>query len=147
MHRRLDVGFACAYAHMHMKAATTARRSAPRARAADDLEGVYTLVARYFGLLAEPTRLKILHAICSAELPVSAVVAATGASQSNVSRHLSLLHLAGVVSRRKQGSAVYYRVADPVFADVCRTVCLQMASRIAERQPLRESLLEFAHRH
>ena len=132
---------------MHMKTASTARRSASRVRAADELDGVYVLVAKYFGLLAEPTRLKILHAICAAELPVSAVVAATGASQTNVSRHLSLLHMAGVVSRRKQGSAVYYRVADPVFAEVCRTVCLQMASRIAERQPLRESLLAFAQRH
>ena len=132
---------------MHMKSASTARRSASRVRAADELDGVYVLVAKYFGLLAEPTRLKILHAICAAELPVSAVVTATGASQTNVSRHLSLLHMAGVVSRRKQGSAVYYRVADPVFGEVCRTVCLQMASRIAERQPLRESLLAFAQRH
>ena len=130
-----------------MRGARHAKRSASPARVATELDQVFFAVAKYFGLLADPTRLKILHAICAAEQSVGAIVDATGASQTNVSRHLSLLHQAGVVGRRKAGSAVFYRVADPVFADVCRTVCVQIASRIDERQPLREDLLEFAQQH
>ena len=112
-----------------------------------DLEPVFAAVAKYFGLLAEPTRLKILHAICDAERQVSAIVTETGASQTNVSRHLSLLHQAGVVKRRKQRNAVFYQVSDPVFADVCRTVCVQIAGRIENHRPLRDELLDFASRH
>jgi DNA-binding transcriptional ArsR family regulator len=112
-----------------------------------DLDPVFTAVARYFGLLAEPTRLKILHSICDAERQVSAIVDETGASQTNVSRHLSLMHQAGVVTRRKERNAVFYKVCDPVFADVCRTVCIQIAGRIEERRPLRDELLDFAARH
>jgi hypothetical protein len=49
-----------------------------------------------------------------------------------------------VVSRRRDGNAVYYRVADPEFVDICRRVCVQIASRIDEQKPLRKNLLHFA---
>lgn len=65
---------------------------------AAELEEVFTAVARYFNLRSEPTRLEILH--CSGERSVSTIVDATGATQTNVSRHLALLHQAGVVMRR-----------------------------------------------
>ncbi len=117
------------------------------AKLRDELDPVFASVARYFALLAEPTRLKILHAICQAERSVSGIVATTGVTQTNVSRHLGLLHRAGVVSRRRERSLVYYRVADPAFIEICRSVCLQIASRIDERAPLRDGLLEFAARH
>ena len=109
-----------------------------------ELDRVFAVVARYFGLLSEPTRLKILHAICQAERSVTAIVAATGATQTNVSRHLALMHQAGVVSRRRDGSCVYYRVADPEFVEICRSVCVQIASRIDDQKPLRKDLLQFA---
>ncbi|MEP7183843.1 MAG: metalloregulator ArsR/SmtB family transcription factor [Betaproteobacteria bacterium] len=116
-------------------------------RLAGGLDGVFVAVAKYFGLLAEPMRLRILHAICHDERSVSEIVAETGATQSNVSRHLSLLHDAGVVSRRREGSAVYYKVADPAFADVCRSVCVQLAGGIDARRPLSRELLAFAQQH
>ncbi len=120
--------------------------NAPRADH-DTLETVFAAVARYFSLLSEPTRLMIMHTICASEQTVSAIVTASGASQTNVSRHLALLHQAGVVERRKDGNCVYYKVADPMFADICRTVCMQIAGRIDDRAPLRENLLEFASQH
>ena len=120
-------------------------RANPKATdAGDELDRVFAVVARYFGVLSEPTRLKILHAICQDERSVSAIVDATGATQTNVSRHLGLMLNAGVVSRRRDGNAVYYRVADPEFVDICRSVCVQIASRIDEQKPLRKDLLQFA---
>jgi DNA-binding transcriptional ArsR family regulator len=112
-----------------------------------DFAPVFVAMAKYFGLLADPTRLKILSTICRRELSVSAIVAATGASQTNVSRHLALLHQAGLASRRRDGNAVFYKVAEPEFAEVCGTVCKQLASRIDDGQPLREQLQQFASQH
>jgi DNA-binding transcriptional ArsR family regulator len=123
------------------------RRSSTAPRALDELEDVFAAVAKYFALLSEPTRLKILHAICSAEHSVSEIVATTGATQSNVSRHLALLHMAGVVNRRKEHNAVYYGVTDRVFAEVCRTVCVHIAGRIDASTPLRDDLLDFVRQH
>lgn len=113
----------------------------------DDLERVFVPVARYFSLLSDPTRLRILHSICQAEQCVTAIVALTGATQTTVSRHLGLLHQAGVVSRRRERSLVYYRVADAKFVDICRSVCVQIAGRIDEGVPLRNELLDFAAQH
>jgi DNA-binding transcriptional ArsR family regulator len=116
-------------------------------RAGDELDQVFDAVARYFGLLSERTRLKILHSICNAERSVSAIVAATGVTQTNVSRHLALMHQAGVVSRRRDGNAVYYKVTDPEFVEICRTVCVRIAGRIEAGLPLKRDLLEFAAQH
>jgi len=118
-----------------------------RDRGDPDLDRVFATVARYFLLLSEPTRLKILHAICRSEQSVSAIVSATQATQSTVSRHLGMLHRAGVVSRRRDRNQVRYSIADPAFIEVCRSVCVQIASRIEERAPLRDELLDFAGRH
>lgn len=118
-----------------------------RGDAADGLDPVLAVVARYFGVLAEPTRLKILHAICEDERSVSAIVLAIGATQTNVSRHLSLMFNAGIVERRREGHAVYYRMADPEFVEICRRMCERIASRLDTQAPLRRDLLEFAARH
>lgn len=129
-----------------MKSHSEARRD-PRTRPArdsDELDEVFASVARYFALLSEPTRLKILHAVCNDERSVSQIVASTGASQTNVSRHLALMHRAGVVSRRREGSAVYYRLVDREFAEICRTVCIRIAGRIEADAPLRRDLLDYA---
>ena len=123
------------------------RREVAQAAAGDELDHVFAVVARYFGLLSEPTRLKILHTICQEERSVTAIVAATGATQTNVSRHLSLLLHAGAVSRRRDGNVVYYRVAGPDFVEICRSVCVQIASRIDDQKPLRRDLLQFAAQH
>jgi DNA-binding transcriptional ArsR family regulator len=125
------------------KAATAIAATAQR----DELDLVFAVVARYFSLLSEPTRLKILHTICQDERSVSAIVAATGATQTNVSRHLALMHQAGVVGRRRAGNVVYYRVADPEFVEICRSVCVQIASRIDGQKPLKRDLLQFAASH
>lgn len=136
-----------------MKAATRSvtRKSRKRSPAVvsstDELDQVFAVVAHHFRILSEPTRLKILHTICQDERSVSAIVAATGATQTNVSRHLALMHHAGIVARRRAGNTVYYRVADAEFVEICRSVCIQIASRIDEQKPLRKDLLQFAARH
>jgi DNA-binding transcriptional ArsR family regulator len=137
-----------------MHASTPARpkssqRQSPRRRARgraapDELARVFASVARYFGLLSDPTRLRILHAICNVEQSVSAIVAVTGATQTNVSRHLGLLHRAGIVRRHREGSSVYYGAADPELVSICRSVCTRMAAQIDEGIPLKQELLAFA---
>ena len=95
----------------------------------DETKEVFEQVARYFSLLADPTRLRILSCLCSGERPVRDVVDRVGLTQANISRHLNILFEAGVVARRREGSSVFYRVVDPNFVDICRTVSITVASR------------------
>lgn len=107
----------------------------------DELDPVFSAVAAYFSVLSEPTRLKIMHAVCTGEKTVSQIVALTGATQTNVSRHLGLMHRQGVLTRRRDGNQIHYCVADPTMIELCRTVCNRIAGTIDERRPLRRQLL------
>jgi DNA-binding transcriptional ArsR family regulator len=108
----------------------------------DELDEVFAVVADYFSILSEPSRLKILHTICQEEKTVSEVVALVRLSQTNVSRHLNRLHKARVVSRRKEGTTVLYNVSDPVLVDLCRMACNRIAAGIEDKQPLKEGLMD-----
>jgi len=79
-------------------------------------------VAGQFRLLSEPMRLKILQALCLRPLTVGQIVAATDATQSNVSKHLSLLALAGLIARQKDGQFVYYEMSNPLTLKLCELV-------------------------
>jgi DNA-binding transcriptional ArsR family regulator len=94
-----------------------------------ELEPVFDKVARYFSLLSDSSRLKVIHAICNQELSVSDVVNTTGLTQSAVSRHLSNLHLSSVASRRKVGAQALYQITDRTLTDICRTACVSLVSR------------------
>lgn len=99
-----------------------------------ELDYLFDQVAGYMRLFAEPTRLRIMHALCDAERSVNEVVDAIGATQTNVSRHLTAMHKAGVLARRKEGTAVYYTVSDPKAVEICRTVCMNIISNMDEQR-------------
>ena len=79
-------------------------------------------VAGQFRLLGEPMRLKILQALCARPLAVGEIVVATGATQSNISKHLALLLSAGIITRHKDGQFVYYGMSNPLTLKLCELV-------------------------
>ncbi len=95
----------------------------------DELSSVFETVSRYFSILSEPVRVRIVHAICQEERSVSEIVAITASTQTTVSRHLALMYREGVLSRRREGGFVHYKVSDTALAEICRTVCVHIASR------------------
>lgn len=111
----------------------------------DELGRVFETVSRYFALLSEPMRIRILHAICDAERSVSEIVEETGATQTNISRHLNSMYRAGVLTRRKEGNFTYYGVADTALTEICRTVCVHIAARVSGDTADSKELLQFAH--
>lgn len=91
------------------------------------------MIARRFRVLAEPGRIRLLHALQDGEQNVSALMALTGASQTNVSRHLQTLADAGIVSRRRAGAQVFYTISDPTIFDLCELVCNSLEKQHASR--------------
>jgi DNA-binding transcriptional ArsR family regulator len=80
-------------------------------------------VANLFRAFSEASRLAIVQELKSGESSVSEIVEALSTSQANVSKQLKLLYEAGVVSRRKEGTQVFYRISDPIAFELCRLVC------------------------
>lgn len=105
---------------------------------------VFESVARYFSVLGEPTRLRILHALCQDEKCVNDIIGVTGLAQANASRHLGLMYQAGMLSRRREGTQVFYKVADPMYIELCRTVSVQVVGRMEAATSVRESFSHFA---
>jgi ArsR family transcriptional regulator len=100
------------------------------ARATRDLtDAELEKVAAQFHLLSEPMRLKILQALRTRPLAVGEIVAATGATQSNISKHLSLLASAGVITRHKDGQFVYYGMNNPLTMNLCELVHRELLNR------------------
>ena len=86
--------------------------------------------ARRFGMLADPTRLRVLRTLLEdGELSVGAVAERTGTSRFNASAHLGKLALVGLVARRREGTTIYYRVADANLANVCDWMCESLRTR------------------
>ncbi len=85
-------------------------------------------IAEMFALLADATRLRLLHALSlSAELCVCDLAFLIEASQSAVSHQLRALRTAGVVTRRKEGRTSFYALDDDRLTELLRE---QMASHI-----------------
>lgn len=74
--------------------------------------------ARFFRVLGDATRLRILELLLEGPRTVSELVAALGATQGRVSNHLACLRWCRFVEDERQGRRVTYHIADPDVAEV-----------------------------
>jgi ArsR family transcriptional regulator len=70
------------------------------------------MIEEYFKGLADVNRLRIINLLLNGELCGCDIQYVVGASQSNVSRHLAYLKKSGLVSDRRVGYRVYYRLIE-----------------------------------
>jgi ArsR family transcriptional regulator len=66
-----------------------------------------------FRALADRTRLRLLNLMADTEICVCFFVEVLGTNQPKISRHLAYLRRAGVVSARREGKWMHYRIAEP----------------------------------
>ena len=93
---------------------------------------VVELVARRFRVLGEPMRIRLLDRLRVADASVQELTDALGASQQNVSKHLGILLDSGIVSRRKEGTAAVYTIADETVYALCEAVCGSLQRQFAD---------------
>ncbi len=93
---------------------------------------VIELVARRFRVLGEPIRIRLLERLRDGEASVGELSEAIGTTQQNVSKHLGVLLQAGIVSRRKEGTASYYGIADESVFQLCEDVCNSIERQFGE---------------
>ncbi len=83
---------------------------------------VLKLQAELCKSLSDPKRLQIIQELRGGEKAVSELAGILGLKQSNTSQHLAVLRRVGVIIPRKEGNAVYYRLADTKIAEACDLV-------------------------
>ena len=72
--------------------------------------------------LADPKRLCVLESLADGEVSVSDLSTRVGCQVPNMSQHLAVLRSAGLVSTRRDGNTVYYRLADPRVLEAFRLI-------------------------
>ena len=87
------------------------------------------LVARRFRTLGEPFRLRLLEQLQQGEKSVGELAEVLDGNQPNVSKHLGILHDAGLVSRRREGNSIVYAISDPIVFRLCDLVCRSESER------------------
>jgi len=93
-------------------------------------EALLDEAARLFGLLADPTRLRLISTLHdSEELSVGELADRTGVSVANASQHLNRLAGVGLLARRREGKNVHYRIADERIGQLCEIVCAGVRER------------------
>ena len=82
-------------------------------------------------------RIKLLDRLREeGEATVGELQEALGASQQNVSKHLGILHSAGMVSRTKEGNRVLYAISDPSVFELCDQVCGGVRRQLQELEAI-----------
>jgi DNA-binding transcriptional ArsR family regulator len=84
-------------------------------------------LSRYFRVLGDPTRLRVIEALLEKERTVSELVELLSAPQSRVSNHLACLRWCRLVESERRGRTIVYRVVDERVSRI-----LGLAASIAE---------------
>jgi DNA-binding transcriptional ArsR family regulator len=79
---------------------------------------LYQLKAEFFKTLGHPARIRILELLVDGERSVGELLPEIGLEASHLSQQLAVLRRAGVVTTRKQGSAVIYSLASADIAEL-----------------------------
>lgn len=92
---------------------------------------LYQLKAEFFKTLGHPARIRVLELLSQREHAVSEMLPEVNVEPANLSQQLAVLRRAGLVTTRKEGSAVYYSLTSPHVAEllaVARTILTKVLS-------------------
>jgi DNA-binding transcriptional ArsR family regulator len=86
--------------------------------------------SRFFRLLSEPARLRLLCLLKQGPRDVATLIEATGFSQSHISRQLSQLQRAGLVRCQREGIRLTYHADSALVDDLCGLVQNRLRQRM-----------------
>ncbi|MEW1910929.1 metalloregulator ArsR/SmtB family transcription factor [Kitasatospora sp. NPDC085895] len=96
---------------------------------------LYQVKAEFFKTLGHPVRIRVLELLSQREHAVAELLADVGVEASNLSQQLAVLRRAGVVTSRRDGAAVIYRITSPEVAEllaVARSILTRVITDRAE---------------
>jgi DNA-binding transcriptional ArsR family regulator len=102
---------------------------------------VFKLQAEICKTMADYKRLMILHEIRGGEMSVGQLVLNLDLPQANVSQHLAILRERGIVTARREGTSVYYSLANPKIGQACDLVQGVLMDQLALNQDLANSIV------
>jgi len=93
---------------------------------------LFELHAQICQALGNAKRLEIMDALRHGERSVSDLASLLGIRKANISQHLMILRAKGIVTPRREGQTIFYRLASPKVIQACdlmREVLLEHLAR------------------
>jgi ArsR family transcriptional regulator len=97
---------------------------------------VHEVKANLFRVLGHPARVRILELLREGERSVGTLQAELGLDSGGTSQHLAALRRIGLVESRREGTSVFYRVADERVFDLLEAGRAIISRRLAEQQSI-----------
>lgn len=101
---------------------------------------LYQLKAEFFKTLAHPARIRILELLSQREHSVAELLPEVGVGPANLSQHLAVLRRAGLITSRKEDSAVIYSPTSPDVAELLSVARRILTGVLTEQVGLLEDL-------
>ncbi len=104
------------------------------------MEKIYELHADLCKIFSNAKRLEIIHTVKDKEMAASELIERIGLSKANLSQHMSVLKLKGVILSRREGINIYYRIANPKIIQACDLMREVLLGQLQEKGKMVASL-------
>ena len=102
---------------------------------------LYKLKAELCKTFADPKRLMIISELRHGEKTVGHLTRVLQVPQAVVSRHLAVLRTKGIVTTRREGVSVYYRLTNMRIVDACDIVHEVLMEQVAKNREIAERFI------
>lgn len=83
-------------------------------------------------MLAQPIRVRLIDELVVGTKTVQEVATALETTQQNISHHLGVLHQAGILTRRREGTRVGYELSDPFVIELFERAASSVSQQVGE---------------
>jgi DNA-binding transcriptional ArsR family regulator len=97
---------------------------------------IYVLHSNICKALANPIRIEIIDVLNDKEMTFGEIQEITGVMKSNLSQHLSLMVSNGILSQRKEGLNMYFKLSTEKIATACRMMREVLIENLKKNQEL-----------
>ena len=104
------------------------------------MENIYDLHADVCKIFSNAKRLEIINALKENEMSASELIEKIGLSKANLSQHMGVLRSKGVISTRREGVNIYYRISNAKITQACDLMREVLLEQIQEKGEMVASL-------
>lgn len=102
---------------------------------------IFEMHAEICKVFTNPKRLEIISLLRDGEKTVNELTELAGVPQANVSQHLTVLRQNNVVTTRRNGANIYYKIANPKILQACDLMREVLLEKLAENEELVKRML------
>lgn len=99
-------------------------------------KSTYEMQAEICKILSSPRRIEIISALKDGEKTVTELVDIVGSPKANVSQHLSIMRLKGILKSKRKGVNIYYSIANHKVVRACNLMREVLNDLLVERSKI-----------